>query len=378
MTDRDIIPAADPGAGVAARRDEIGAAIARVLDGGRYILGPEVEAFEREFAAWLGVPHVVGVASGTDALVLALRAAGVGPGDEVITASHTAVATVMAVELAGATPVLVDIDSATCTIDPAAVEAALSPRTRALLPVHLYGHPATMAPLRDIASRRGLKLIEDAAQAHGAMLDGRRAGGLGDVAAFSFYPTKNLAAIGDGGAVVTADAGIAERARRLREYGWKERYVSEVTGWNSRLDELQAAILRVRLRHLDEDNAKRAALAALYAEGLAGSAAEIGITLPVTRPGCRHAWHQFVVRHPGRDALREELRARGIGTLVHYPVPVHLQPAYRGRLRAPGGLARSEEAAATVMSLPIYPELAHERGRRVIAAVRESAGAIAR
>ena len=374
MSDRDPIPAADPGAGVAARRDEIAAAIDRVLDGGHYILGPEVQAFEREFAAYLGVPHVVGVASGTDALVLALRARGIGAGDEVVTVGHTAVATVAAIELAGASAVLVDIEPPTCTLDPAAVEGALTPRTRALLPVHLYGHPAAMGALRALATRHGLALIEDCAQSHGATLDGRRTGSLGDAAAFSFYPTKNLGALGDGGAVATADAGVAERARRLREYGWRERYVSEVPGVNSRLDELQAAILRVKLRHLDEDNARRVALADLYA----GALAETGVTLPVTRDNCRHVYHQFVIRHRGRDALREELRGRGIGTLIHYPVPVHLQPAYRGRLRAPGGLARSEEAAATVLSLPMYPELAPERARRVAAAVRESVGAIAR
>ncbi len=372
MTEQGPIPPADPRAGVMARRAEIEAAIGRVLDDGHYILGPEVDAFEREFAAWLGVAHVVGVNSGTDALVLALRACGVGPGDEVITVGHTAVATVAAIEMAGAAPVLVDIDPTTFTLDSERVEGALSPRTRALLPVHLYGHPAPMKALRDLATRHGLKLIEDCAQAHGATMDGRRAGTFGDVAAFSFYPTKNLGAIGDGGAIATADPEIAAVARRLREYGWRERYVSEVPGTNSRLDELQAAILRVKLRHLDEDNARRVALARIFDADLS----EADVTLPTTREGCGHVYHQYVIRHPGRDALRAELRAHGVGTLIHYPVPVHLQPAYRGRLRIPGPLARTEEAAATVLSLPMYPELGSERAHRVTAVVRERARAV--
>jgi len=372
MTERDPIPPADPRAGVLARRAEIDGAIGRVLDGGHYILGPEVEAFEREFAAYLGVPHVVGVASGTDALALALRACGIGSGDEVITVGHTAVATVAAIETVGAAPVLVDIDPETFTLDPERVEAALSPRVRALLPVHLYGHPAAMGALRSLAARHRLRLIEDCAQAHGATLDGIRAGALGDVAAFSFYPTKNLGAIGDGGAIATADAGFAEKARRLREYGWRERYVSETPGTNSRLDELQAAILRVGLRHLDEDNARRAAVARIYDAGLAGA----GVVLPVTRAGCGHVYHQYVIRHAGRDGLRAELRAHGVGALIHYPVPVHLQPAYRGRLRIPGPLGHTEAAAATVLSLPMYPELGPERAHRVAAVVRERAGAV--
>lgn len=367
------IPPADPREGVLARRAEIDAAIARVLEEGRYILGPETDAFEREFAAYLGVAHVVGVASGTDALVLALRACGVGPGDEVVTVGHTAVATVAAVELAGAAPVLVDIEPDTGTMDPARVEAALSPRTRALLPVHLYGHPAALEPLRAIARDRRLLLVEDCAQAHGATFQGRRVGSFGAAAAFSFYPTKNLGAIGDGGAVATDDPAIADAARRLREYGWRDRYVSEVPGVNSRLDELQAAILRVGLRHLDADNARRAAIAGLYDRELAGA----GLALPVTRAGCGHVYHQYVVRLPARDALRGALRARGVGTLIHYPFAVHDQPAYRGRLRIPAPLPRTEEAAATVLSLPMYPGLGEARARRAAGAVRACVAALA-
>jgi dTDP-4-amino-4,6-dideoxygalactose transaminase len=374
MSDLQPIPPCDPRAGVMAHRSEIEAAMRRVLEAGQYILGPEVEGFERAFAAYLGVPHVVAVASGTDALALALRACDIGPGDEVITVSHSAVATVAAVELAGATPVPVDIELDSFTLDPERVEAALGVRTRALLPVHLYGHPAAMEALRAIAARHGLMLIEDCAQAHGATLGEVRVGALGNAAAFSFYPTKNLGALGDGGAIATSDSRVAERARRLREYGWRERYVSEIAGTNSRLDELQAAVLRVKLAHLDEDNARRAALAEIYSAALG----DTGVILPPTRSGCRHVWHQYVVRHPAREALRSELRARGIGTLVHYPVPVHLQPAYRGRLRQPGSLARTEEAAATVLSLPMYPQLGPHQARTVADAVREVVGAIAR
>jgi dTDP-4-amino-4,6-dideoxygalactose transaminase len=374
MSTPSFIPPADPHAGVVAHRAAIDAAIARALDGGRYILGPEVEAFEREFARYLGVAHVVGVASGTDALLLALRARGIGPGDEVITVSHTAVATVAAIELAGALPVLVDIDLERYTLDPAEVERALGPRTRAILPVHLYGHPAAMDDLRAIADRHGLWLIEDCAQSHGATLDGTRTGALGDVGAFSFYPTKNMGALGDGGAVACADDATAATVRRLREYGWHERYISEVAGINSRLDALQAAVLRVRLVHLDGDNARRAAVATAYDGALAG----VGVALPVVRAGCGHVFHQYVIRHTRRDALGEALRDRGIGTLVHYPMPVHQQPAYRGRLRIPGSLARSEEAAATVLSLPMYPELEPAQVRRVAEAVREAAHALLR
>lgn len=374
MSDLPPVPPADPHAGVAARRAEIDAAIRRVLDRGQYVLGPEVEAFEREFADYLGVAHVVAVASGTDALVLALRACGIGSGDEVITVGHTAVATVAAVELAGAAPVLVDIELESYTLDPGEIERALGPRTRAILPVHLYGHPARMDALREIATARNLVLLEDCAQSHGATFRGVRTGALGDAAAFSFYPTKNLGALGDGGAVASPDAHTAERVRRLREYGWRERYVSEIPGMNSRLDELQAALLRVKLSHLEEDNFRRAALADLYCAALR----DVDVALPSTRSGCRHAYHQFVIRHPGRDELRAQLRLRGIGTLVHYPVPVHLQPAYRGRLRLVGPLPHTEEAAATVLSLPMYPELEPAQARRVADAVRDTAGALAR
>jgi dTDP-4-amino-4,6-dideoxygalactose transaminase len=334
-------------------KDEIDVAVFRVLERGRFILNEEVASFEQEFAAYCGVSHAVGVGSGTEALHLALLACGVGPGDEVITVSHTAVATVAAIELAGARPVLVDIDSVRYTLDPAQIEAAITPRTKAVIPVHLYGCPADLASILEIAQRHNLFVVEDCAQAHGAVYQGRRVGAWGDIAAFSFYPTKNLGAYGDGGAVVTDDPSLAERARLLRQYGWRERYISSLKGLNSRLDELQAAVLGVKLRHLEAWNERRRRLATLYADGLA----ESGVVLPHELEDVTHVYHLYVVRHPRRDDLRAFLHERGIGTLVHYPVPVHLQPAYHDLGYAAGDLPVTESAAREVLSLPMYPEL---------------------
>lgn len=348
-----MIPVFDLQRQYAMLKPELDAVIASVLARGRFILGEEVAAFEQEFAAYCGVAHAVGVGSGTEALQLALAAAGMGPGDEVITVAHTAVATVAAIELAGARPVLVDIDPGCYTMDPAQVEAVLTSRTRAIIPVHLYGGPADLEPILTLARRHGLLVVEDCAQAHGACYRGRRVGGWGDMAAFSFYPTKNLGAYGDGGAIVTNDARLAERARLLRQYGWQERYISSLKGLNSRLDELQAAILRVKLRHLDEWNSARRALASRYTERLAGS----GLGLPVAPPDTEPVYHLYVVRHPHRDALQAYLQSQGIGTLVHYPVPVHLQPAYADLGYGPGNLPATEAAAREVLSLPLYPEL---------------------
>ena len=367
----DILLPADPRACFLAHRDEIESAVRHALEAGQYILGPAVAAFERAFAAFVGAHHAIGVASGTDALVLALRAAGIGPGDRVFTVSHTAVATVAAIELAGATPVLVDIDPPTFTMDPQRLADAVRRRRGsgrgAVIPVHLYGQPADMPAILDIARRSALIVIEDCAQAHGAMLDGRRVGTFGTAAAFSFYPTKNLGALGDGGAVVTSDPTCAERVRELREYGWRERYVSDAPGMNSRLDEVQAAILGVKLRHLAEENIYRGRIAALYRAGLAHT----GLQMPETRPNAEHVWHQFVVRSAQREVLRDALRRDGIGTLVHYPVPVHEQPAYRGRLAVgPGGLAHSSAAAREVLSLPMHPHLAERDVERVAATIR--------
>jgi dTDP-4-amino-4,6-dideoxygalactose transaminase len=363
----DMILCSNPRAHYLAHKAEIDAALRRVLEGGWYILGEEVRQFEAEFAAYLGVGHGVGVGSGTEALHLALAACGIGPGDEVITVAHTAVATVAAIELAGATPVLVDIEPDYFTLDPLQLERALSPRTKAIIPVHLYGQPADLEPIRSFARQRGLRVIEDCAQAHGAMYHSRRVGAWGDVACFSFYPTKNLGALGDGGMVVTNDPEVAQRARLLREYGWAERYVSHVPGWNSRLDEVQAAVLRVKLRCLDADNAARERLAAWYDDALSVA----GLTLPVRRPEATHVFHLYVVRAPRRAELQAHLKARGVGALVHYPVPVHLQPAYRGRLRGGERLPETERAAREVLSLPMYPELTEAEVQRVIQAIQD-------
>lgn len=361
-----MILCSNPLAQYLAQKDEIDAAIRRVLESGWYILGKETSAFESEFAAYLGVEEAVGVGSGTEALHLALKACDIGPGDEVVTVSHTAVATVAAIELAGATPVLVDIEPQCCTLDPQRLAEAITPRTRAVIPVHLYGQPADLGAICDLARRRGIRLIEDCAQALGAEYDGKRVGCFGDIGCFSFYPTKNLGALGDGGAVVSSDAALAGRLRGLREYGWSERYVSSAPGLNSRLDELQSALLRVKLRTLDRSNAARDKLARRYDEALAGL--ELG--LPQRRPGSTHAFHLYVVRTPRREHLLSHLRENGVGALVHYPVPVHLQPAYSGRVPCSGPMTQSERAAREVLSLPLYPELAQADQNRVIAAVR--------
>jgi dTDP-3-amino-3,4,6-trideoxy-alpha-D-glucose transaminase len=360
-----------------AHRAAIDAAMARVLSGGRYILGPETEAFEREFAAYLGVTDAIGVANGTDALHVALRALGVGPGDEVITVAHTAVATVSAIELAGATPVLVDIDPITYTLCPKALQRAITPRTRAVIAVHLYGHPADLDAILAICRPRGIRVVEDCAQCHGARLDGRMTGSMADIAAFSFYPTKNLGAIGDGGAVATADADLARRCRLLREYGWARRYISDIAGFNTRLDELQAAVLRVKLAALDADNDRRRALAGLYRNRLQGLD---GVTLPTERAGCRHVYHLFAIELDNRDRVLEDLRAHGVLAGIHYPVPVHMQPAYAGRTAAAGALPVTERVALRELSLPMYPELSHDDAHRVcdaLAACVQAGSAVA-
>jgi dTDP-4-amino-4,6-dideoxygalactose transaminase len=363
------IPQMDPGAGYRALKSEIDAAIARVMASGWYILGKEVAAFEAEFAAAFDLGHAVGVANGTDALILALKALDIGPGDKVATVAHTAVATVAAIELVGAEAVLVDIEPETCNLDPNKFERCLDtvPGIKAVIPVHLYGQACDLPPILASARRRGVKVIEDCAQSQGATLDGQQLGSFGDIACFSFYPTKNLGAFGDGGAVTSPDPLLAERLKALREYGWRERYVSAIAGMNSRLDELQAAILRVRLPYLAAENARRNEIAGAYDRGLAG----LPLELPQRRAGATHAWHQYVVRSKTRDALQAALKARGIGSNIHYPVPVHLQPAYAGRLTiGPGGLPVTEEVAREVLSLPMYPQLTDAQVAEVIAAIR--------
>jgi dTDP-4-amino-4,6-dideoxygalactose transaminase len=370
------IPQNDPKAAYLAQRAAIDAAIAGVLESGWYILGKETAAFEAEFAAAMGARHGVGTGTGTDALVLALRALGIGPGKTVVTVSHTAVATVAAIEMAGARPVLVDIDPTTYTMDVAELARVLeapprgSERIDAILPVHLYGQPADLVALAALARDCKVPLIEDCAQSHGARFDGKPAGSVGAIACFSFYPTKNLGALGDGGMVTTSDDEVAAGLRAIREYGWRERrYVSEQTGINSRLDELQAAILRVKLTALAADNARRRTIAARYDSGLAG----LSLTLPARDPRAEHVFHQYVVRSPRREAIRAALQKIGIGTNIHYPMPVHLQPAYHGRIAlGPSGMVQTELAASEVFSLPMYPQLSDAQIDRVIVGLRSA------
>jgi dTDP-4-amino-4,6-dideoxygalactose transaminase len=360
------IPALDLQGEYESLREEIDSAIAGVLRRGSFILGPEVSVFEDEFAAYCGTTQAVGVGSGTAALHLALLACGIEPGDEVVTSAHTAVATVAAIELTGARPVLVEIDPRRYTLDPERLEAALSPRTRAVIPVHLYGCPADLAPLLIIAHQRGLFVIEDCAQAHGARYHGQRVGAWGQMAAFSFYPTKNLGAYGDAGALVTNDPALAKRARMLRQYGWEQRYVSQLKGLNSRLDDMQAAILRVKLKYLDAWNARRRQLAGQYDRLLAGS----GLVLPWQPIDAEHVYHQYVVRHARRDDLRAFLAEQGIQTLIHYPLPVHLQPAYRDLGYTENDFPETSRASREVLSLPIYPGLSDAKLETVCTAIK--------
>jgi len=347
-------------------REELDAAYQRVMDSGWYILGAEVSAFEKEFAEYCGTKHCVGVANGLEALQLILRSYGIGAGDEVIVPANTYIATWLAVSNAGATVVPVEPDERTCTLDPRLVEAAITPRTRAVLPVHLYGQPAEMDVINEVAKRHGLKVIEDAAQAHGARFRDRAVGSLGDAAGWSFYPTKNLGAYGDAGAVTTDDDELADRVRLLRNYGSRSKYLNEEPGINSRLDELQAAFLRVRLKHLDEWNSRRARIAAKYLEELQ----DTELTLPGVCEGADPAWHLFVVRSNHRDDLQSSLKSQGVNTLVHYPVPPHLQEAY-GELGFPAGtFPISERIHDEALSLPIGPHCSESASDRVIQAVR--------
>ncbi|MCX7112894.1 MAG: DegT/DnrJ/EryC1/StrS family aminotransferase [Proteobacteria bacterium] len=333
---------------------QLEAAFDRTLNSGWFILGKELDAFEREFAAYCEAEHCVGVGNGLDALHLILRAYGIGPGDEVIVPANTYIATWLAVSYAGAAPVPVEPDERTYNLNPALIEAALTPQTKAIIPVHLYGQPADMGPINAIAALHGLKVIEDAAQAHGARYLGRRVGGLGHAAGFSFYPGKNLGALGDGGAVVTNDAELADRVRVLRNYGSKVKYHNEVKGFNSRLDELQAALLRVKLRCLDEWNARRQQAAGVYLNQLAGVAE---LTLPFVPDWSEPVWHLFVVRHPQRDALQQRLQQAGIGTMIHYPIPPHLQRAYAELGFDEGTFPITESIHREVLSLPMGPHL---------------------
>lgn len=378
------IRALDLKAEYAALRDEIGPAVRGVLESGRYVGGPEVEGLEQEFAALCGVSHAVAVSSGTDALRFALVAAGIGPGHDVITTPFSFIGTTEAISQAGARPVFIDIEKEGFALDPARLPPAVTPRTKMVLPVHLYGQTADMAAIGTIAARRGLLVLEDACQAHGALLGGRPAGSLGLLGAFSFYPTKNLGGCGEGGMVTTSDAGLAARVRRLRDHGQQEKYLHAEEGWNGRLDALQAAILRVKLRHLAEWNDKRRSLAALYGDRLARWETRGVLRLPKERQGARHVYHQFVLRIPStgavapdrsRDRLRQDLLEDGVETGVHYPIPLHRQPCYAAMGLQEGSFPESEAAAREVLSLPLHPMLSPADVERVCQALSRRLGA---
>jgi dTDP-4-amino-4,6-dideoxygalactose transaminase len=347
------VPFQDLGRHVEAHRGDLESALARVLDSGRFIFGEELERFEQAFAAYCGCRFAVGVASGTDAITLALLAAGVPAGSEVITAANTCVPTIVGIERAGAVPVLADVEPDTRTLDPDAVEEAFTDRTSAIMPVHLYGLCADLERLRVLSERRGVVLIEDCAQSHGATMAGRRAGSLGLAGAFSLYPTKNLGALGDAGIVTTDDPAVDERLRLLRNYGERERFEHVLAGMNSRLDPIQAAVLSARLPRLDEENRRRQALAARYDGHLAG----LPVETPSVPPGRDHVYHLYVIELERREAVRADLAARGVGTDVHYPTPVHQQPAYERLAPAGRSLAVSEALSARILSLPMFPEL---------------------
>jgi dTDP-4-amino-4,6-dideoxygalactose transaminase len=372
MMSPNRIPFLDVPAAYAELRDELGAAAESVMASGQLILGPEVTAFEEEFAAYCGTRHAIGVGSGLDALRLILLGYDVGPGDEVVVPSNTFIATWLAVSHAGATPVPVEPDPVTHNVTADAVEAAITPATKAIMPVHLYGHPADMDPIVGLGRKRGIPVVEDAAQAHGALYRGRRAGGLGDAAGFSFYPGKNLGAMGDAGAVTTDDDSLAERVRLLRNYGSKVKYHHDELGLNSRLDSLQAAFLRVKLQRLDDWNERRRAVAARYLERLAGVD---GLLLPSPEPWAEPVWHLFVVRHPQRDALQAALAEAGVDTIIHYPIPPHLTGAYARGFEA-GRLPIAELLADEVLSLPMGPQLALADAELVAEAVREAGAAL--
>jgi dTDP-4-amino-4,6-dideoxygalactose transaminase len=362
-----MIPFADLKENYRSIKAEIDEAVHRTLESGWFILGKEVEAFEVEFATYCGVKHCIGVGNGLEALHLILRGYGIGPGDEVIIPANTYIATALAVSYAGATPVLVDADAETCNIDVTKVESAITSRTKAIMPVHLYGQPADMDSICALARKYNLKVIEDNAQAHGAMYKAKRTGSLGDAAGVSFYPSKNLGAYGDGGAILTDDDVLAQRVRMLRNYGQSTRYRNDYKGFNSRLDELQAAILRVKLRHLDDWSEHRRALAKVYRELLTGIPE---LELPHELLGTQHVFHLFVIRHPRRDALQAHLEKNEIGTLIHYPVPLYLQNAYADLKIPSGSFPVTERLAREVLSLPLYPEMPNDILRQIASNVR--------
>jgi dTDP-4-amino-4,6-dideoxygalactose transaminase len=364
------IPLVDLQAQYAGIKEEIDSAVQRVLNHCGFIMGPEVKAFEEDFADYCGAEQAVGVASGTAALHLAAMACGAGPGDEIITTPFTFFASGEAISQSGARPVFVDIDPQTYNIDPEQIEDAITPRTRAIMPVHLYGQPADMGSILDIARKHDLRVIEDAAQAHGSEYRGRRAGSMGDLACFSFYPSKNLGAYGDGGMVTGSDPELISTVRKLRDHGRVSKYEHDQLGWGYRLDALQAAILGVKLRHLDDWNEARRAHASRYAELLA----DVEVVVPVELDHVKHIYHCYVIRTPRRDELVEHLKKQGTGVVIHYPLPVHLQPAYKDLGYRPGDFPVSEACAAEVVSIPMFPELTDEQQQRVVSQIKEFVG----
>lgn len=362
----------NPKAQYLSHKSDIDNAISKTLESGWYILGEQVKLFEEEFSRYIGTKYAIGVGSGTEALHIALKSCGIGAGDEVLTVSHTAVATISAIELCGASPVLVDIEEDYFAMDPSKIEGLITPKTKAIIPVHIYGQPVNLTEVLRIAKRHNLRVIEDCAQAHGATFGGKKVGSFGDVACFSFYPTKNLGAIGDGGALVTNNPGLAERIRLIREYGWAERYISHITGWNSRLDELQAAVLRIKLGTLDYDNLQRAKIAEVYDRSLK----ESELVVPARRKGTTHVYHLYVIRTKHRDKLKRFLEQKEIGTGIHYPVPVHLQKAYKDRLKGADSLSVTECIANEILSLPMYPELPEKDLKYTLNAIKEFQGVL--
>jgi len=361
-----MVPFVDLKAQYLSIKEEVDAAVIGVLESTQFVLGKEVAAFEELFAAYTQTSHVMGVNTGTSALHLALLAAGVGRGDEVITTPFTFIATVSAIDYTGATPVFVDIDPASFTIDPAKIEAAIPPRTKAILPVHLYGQPADMDPIMEIAKRHGLVVIEDAAQAHGAEYKGRRVGGIGDLGCFSFYPGKNLGAYGEGGAVTTNNPGYAHTVRMLRDWGAERKYYHDLKGFNYRLEGVQGAVLKVKMKYIEAWTEARRAVAARYDQQLAGT----NTRTPAALPDRRHVYHVYAIRDANRDALQAFLHDRGVSTGIHYPIPVHLQRAFAELGHKQGDFPESEAAASEVLSIPMYPELPQDQQDLVIAALK--------
>jgi dTDP-4-amino-4,6-dideoxygalactose transaminase len=356
------IPLIDMVAQYRSIQTEIDEAIKQVLEAGQFILGPNVAALEKEVANYLGTEHAVGVASGTDALILALRSIGIGPGDEVIMPAYTFFATAEAVMLVGATPVFVDIEPDTYCVDVQQVADRITTRTKAIIPVHLYGHPANLTPLLELAEAHGLKIVEDNAQAFGAEYRGAKTGSLGDAGCLSFFPSKNLGGFGDGGMIVTNDAGVAERARMLRTHGWRKKYHPELLGYNSRLDEIQAAILRVKLRHLETWTEQRRELASQYTDRLL----KLGITVPLEASYARHVYHLYIIRVPERDKVQQLLKESGVASAIYYPLPLHLLEPCRRFGYQEGSFPVSEEACRQTLSIPFFPEMSEEQMERVV------------